>query len=84
MTSYNKGYYEQNKQRIADYNKARRENNPEIIAKEKESYKAKQDLFKIRSKVQHLEGKMAWDMLSKKKQQGILAEISEKLGVDLD
>ena len=26
----------------------------------------------------------AWDMLSKKKQQDILAEISEKLGVDLD
>ena len=82
--TYNKGYYEQNKKRIADYNKARRENNPEIIAKEKESYKAKQDLFKIRSKVQHLKGKMAWDMLSKKKQQDILAEISEKLGVDLD
>jgi hypothetical protein len=83
MTSYNKGYYEQNKQKIANYNKARRENNPEIIAKEKESYKAKQDLFKIRSKVQHLKGKMAWDMLSKKKQQGILAEISNKLGVEI-
>jgi hypothetical protein len=83
MTSYNKGYYEQNKKKIADYNKARRENNPEIIAKEKESYKSKQDLFKIRSKVQHLKGKMAWDMLSKKKQQGILAEISEKLGVEI-
>ena len=83
MTSYNKGYYEQNKQKIANYNKARRENNPEIIAKEKESYKAKQDLFKIRSKVQHLKGKMAWNMLPKKKQQGILHEISEKLGVKI-
>ena len=82
--TYNKGYYNANKIRISQYNKARRENNPEIIAKEKESYKAKQDLFKIRSKVQHLKGKMAWDMLSKKKQQDILAEISEKLGVDLD
>lgn len=80
---YNKGYYEQNKQRIADYNKARRENNPEIIAKEKESYKAKKDLFQTRSKIQHLKGKMAWNMLSKKKQQGILDEISKKLGVQI-
>ena len=84
MTSYNKGYYEQNKQKIADYNKARRKNNPEIISKEKERYKLRADAFKISSKVQHLKGKMAWDMLSKKKQQGILAEISEKLGVNLD
>jgi len=83
MTSYNKGYYEQNKQKIADYNKARRKNNPEIIAKEKERYKTRADAFKIPSKVQHLKGKMAWDMLSKKKQQGILAEISEKLGVEI-
>jgi len=34
--TYNKSYYEKNKQKIADYNKARRENNPEIISKEKE------------------------------------------------
>lgn len=81
--TYNKGYYEQNKQRIADYNKARRKNNPEIIAKEKESYKAKQDLFKIRSKVQHLKGKMAWDMISKNKKDSILADISKKLGIEV-
>ena len=82
--TYNKSYYEQNKQKISDYNKARRENNPEIIAKEKERYKLRADAFKISSKIQFLKGKMAWNMLSKKKQQGILAEISEKLGVDLN
>jgi hypothetical protein len=80
---YNKGYYEQNKQRIADYNKARRENNPEIILKEKERYKLRADAFKISSKVQHLKGKMAWNMLSKKKQQDILTEISKKIGVEV-
>ena len=80
---YNKGYYEQNKKKIADYNKARRENNPEVIAKEKESYQSKTEDYKLRSKIQHLRGKMAWDMLSKKKQQGILAEISEKLGIKI-
>ena len=81
--TYNKGYYNANKIRISQYNKARRENNPEIIAKEKESYKAKKDLFQTRSKIQHLKGKMAWNMLSKAKKQLVLAEISEKLGVDV-
>ena len=81
--TYNKGYYEQNKQRIADYNKKRRIQNPEVIAKEKESYKEKKDLFQTRSKVQFLKGKMAWEMLSKAKKQLVLAEISEKLGVDV-
>ena len=81
--TYNKGYYTANKIRISQYNKARRENNPEVIAKEKESYKAKKDLFQTRSKIQHLKGKMAWNMLSKKKQQGILDEISKKLGVEI-
>ncbi len=80
---YNKGYYEQNKKRIADYNKARRENNPQIIAKEKESYQSKTEDYKLRSKIQHLRGRMAWDMLSKKKQQDILADISEKLGIEV-
>tara|TARA_R110002020_G_scaffold443500_1_gene654744 strand:- start:373 stop:627 length:255 start_codon:yes stop_codon:yes gene_type:complete len=81
MTSYNKNYYDKNKQRIADYNKKRRIQNPEVIAKEKESYKEKKDLFQTRSKVQFLKGKMAWDMLSKKKKESILADISEKLGI---
>jgi len=81
---YNKGYYEQNKQRIADYNKARRQKNPDIIAKEKESYQSKAEDYKLRSKIQHLKGKMAWEMLSKSKKQLVLTEISEKLGVDLD
>ena len=80
---YNKGYYEQKKQRIKDYNKARRENNPKIIAKEKESYQSKAEDYKLRSKIQHLRGKMAWDMLSKKKKESILADISEKLGIEV-
>ena len=71
------------KKRIADYNKARRENNPQIIAKEKESYQSKTEDYKLRSKIQHLRGRMAWDMLSKKKQQDILADISEKLGIEV-
>ena len=81
--TYNKGYYNANKIRISQYNKARRENNPEIIAKEKESYKAKKDLFQTRSKIQHLKGKISWNMLSKAKKQLVLAEISEKLGVEV-
>jgi len=81
--TYNKGYYEQNKERISNYNKTRRLENPEVVEKERKAYQLKVDDFKIRSKVQHLKGKMAWDMLSKKKQQGILAEISEKLGVEV-
>jgi hypothetical protein len=81
--TYNKNYYNANKVRISQYNKARRENNPEIIAKEKERYKLRADAFKISSKVQHLKGKMAWNMLSKKKQQDILTEISKKIGVEV-
>jgi hypothetical protein len=81
--TYNKGYYNANKIRISQYNKARRENNPEIIAKERKSYQSRAEDYKLRSKIQHLKGKMAWDMLSKKKQLGILAEISEKLGVEI-
>ena len=81
--AYSKSYYEQNKERISNYNKTRRLENPEVVEKERKAYQLKVDDFKIRSKVQHLKGKMAWDMLSKKKQQGILAEISEKLGVEV-
>jgi len=81
--TYNKGYYEQNKKKIKDYNKARRENNPEVIAKEKESYQSKAADYKLRSKIQHLRGRMAWDMLSKKKKESILADISEKLGIEV-
>lgn len=81
--TYNKGYYEQNKERISDYNKTRRLENPEVVEKERKAYQLKVDDFKMRSKIQHLKGKMAWDMLSKKKKESILADISEKLGVDV-
>jgi hypothetical protein len=81
--TYNKGYYNANKIRISQYNKARRENNPDIILKEKESYQSKAEDYKLRSKIQHLKGKMAWDMLSKKKKESILADISEKLGIEV-
>ena len=60
--TYNKGYYNANKIRISQYNKARRENNPEIILKEKESYQSKAEDYKLRSKIQHLKGKMAWEI----------------------
>ena len=82
--AYNKTYYNLNSEHIKSYNRLRRESNPKVKENERKSYKLRSDAFKIRSKVQHLKGKMAWEMLSKKKQQGILAEISEKLGVNLD
>ena len=82
--TYNKSYYEQNKERIKIYNFERRLKNPKVIENERKSYKLRSDAFKIRSKVQHLKGKMAWEMLSKAKKQLVLAEISEKLGVDLN
>ena len=81
--AYSKSYYEQNKERISDYNKTRRLENPEVVEKERKAYQLKVDDFKMRSKIQHLKGKMAWDMLSKKKKESILADISEKLGVDV-
>ena len=82
--TYNKSYYEQNKERISNYNKTRRLENPEVVEKERKAYQLKVDDFKMRSKIQHLKGKMAWEMLSKAKKQLVLAEISEKLGVNLD
>jgi len=81
--TYNKGYYNANKIRISQYNKARRENNPQIILKEKESYQSKAEDYKLRSKIQHLKGKMAWEMLSKSKKQLVLTEISKKIGVEV-
>lgn len=82
--AYSKSYYEQNKERISNYNKTRRLENPEVVEKERKAYQLKVDDFKMRSKIQHLKGKMAWEMLSKAKKQLVLAEISEKLGVDLN
>ena len=81
--AYSKSYYEQNKERISNYNKTRRLEKPEVVEKEKKAYQLKVDDFKMRSKIQHLKGKMAWEMLSKAKKQLVLAEISEKLGVDV-
>ena len=81
--AYSKSYYEQNKERISNYNKTRRLEKPEVVEKERKAYQLKVDDFKMRSKIQHLKGKMAWEMLSKAKKQLVLAEISEKLGVDV-
>ena len=81
--AYSKSYYEQNKERISNYNKTRRLEKPDVVEKEKKAYQLKVDDFKMRSKIQHLKGKMAWEMLSKAKKQLVLAEISEKLGVDV-
>ena len=82
--AYNKNYYEQNKLRISQYNKARRLEKPEVVENERKSYKLRADEFKLRSKIQHLKGKISWKMLSKAKKQLVLTEISEKLGVNLD
>ena len=49
--TYNKGYYEQNKERISNYNKTRRLENPEVVEKERKAYQLKVDDFKIRSTV---------------------------------
>ena len=82
--AYNKTYYNLNSEHIKSYNKIRRESNPKIKESEKKSYQLNTENYKLRSKIQHLKGKMAWEMLSKAKKQLVLAEISEKLGVNLD
>ena len=41
--TYNKSYYEQNKERISDYNKTRRLENPEVVEKERKAYQLKVD-----------------------------------------
>tara|TARA_R110002126_G_scaffold289454_1_gene444400 strand:- start:676 stop:927 length:252 start_codon:yes stop_codon:yes gene_type:complete len=81
--AYNKTYYNLNSEHIKSYNKIRRESNPKIKESEKKSYQLNTENYKLRSKIQHLKGKMAWEMLSKAKKQLVLAEISEKLGVDV-
>tara|TARA_R110001632_G_scaffold222955_1_gene354474 strand:- start:338 stop:589 length:252 start_codon:yes stop_codon:yes gene_type:complete len=82
--AYNKNYYNLNSEHIKSYNKIRRESNPKVKESEKKSYQLNTENYKLRSKIQHLKGKMAWEMLSKAKKQLVLAEISEKLGVDLN
>tara|TARA_R100001369_G_scaffold85022_1_gene118302 strand:+ start:128 stop:379 length:252 start_codon:yes stop_codon:yes gene_type:complete len=82
--AYNKTYYNLNSEHIKSYNKIRRESNPKIKESEKKSYQLNTENYKLRSKIQHLKGKMAWEMLSKAKKQLVLAEISKKLGVSLD
>jgi len=81
--AYNKTYYNLNSEHIKSYNKIRRESNPKIKESEKKSYQLNTENYKLRSKIQHLKGKMAWEMLSKAKKQLVLAEILEKLGVDV-
>ena len=81
--AYNKTYYNLNSEHIKSYNKIRRESNPKVKESEKKSYQLNTENYKLRSKIQHLKGKMAWEMLSKAKKQLVLAEISEKLGVDV-
>ena len=81
--AYNKTYYNLNSEHIKSYNKIRRESNPKVKESEKKSYQLNTENYKLRSKIQHLKGKMAWEMLSKAKKQLVLAEISKKLGVDV-
>ena len=49
--TYNKGYYNANKIRISQYNKARRLENPEVVEKERKAYQLKVKDFKRRSKI---------------------------------
>ena len=82
--AYNKNYYNLNSEHIKSYNRLRRESNPKVKESEKKSYQLNTENYKLRSKIQHLKGKISWKMLSKAKKQLVLAEISEKLGVSLD
>ena len=79
--AYSKSYYEQNKLRISQYNKARRLKNPDVILKERKSYKLKVDDFKIRSKIQNLRGRLAFESLSKKKQKEIMDKVNNILDI---
>ena len=81
--AYNKNYYNLNSEHIKSYNRLRRESNPKVKESEKKSYQLNTENYKLRSKIQHLKGKIAWEMLSKKNKESILADISEKLGIEI-
>ena len=78
-SSYSKSYYESHKVHISSYNKARRKSNPDVILKEKEGYKQKSDEYKIRSKIQNLRGRLAFESLSQKKQKEIMDIVNNML-----
>ena len=79
--AYSKSYYEQNKERISDYNKTRRLENPEVVEKERKAYQLKVDDFKKRSKIQNLRGRLAFESLSKKKQKEIMDKVNNILAI---
>lgn len=79
--TYNKGYYEQNKERISDYNKTRRLENPEVVEKERKAYQLKVKDFKRRSKIQNLRGRLAFESLSTKKQKEIMDKVNNILDI---
>ena len=79
--AYSKSYYEQNKLRISQYNKTRRLENPEVVEKERKAYKSKVEDFKIRSKVQNLRGRLAFESLSTKKQKEIMDKVNNILDI---
>lgn len=79
--TYNKGYYEQNKERISDYNKTRRLENPEVVEKERKAYQLKVEDFKRRSKIQNLRGRLAFESLSNKKQKEIMDKVNNILDI---
>ena len=79
--AYSKSYYEQNKLRISQYNKTRRLENPEVVEKERKAYKSKVDDFKIRSKIQNLRGRLAFESLSTKKQKEIMDKVNNILDI---
>ena len=79
--TYNKGYYEQNKERISNYNKTRRLENPEVVEKERKAYQLKVKDFKRRSKIQNLRGRLAFESLSTKKQKEIMDKVNNILDI---
>ena len=79
--AYNKTYYNLNSEHIKSYNRLRRESNPKVKENERKSYKLRSDAFKIRSKIQNLRGRLAFESLSKKKQKEIMDKVNNILDI---
>ena len=81
MSTYNQNYYFQNRKKISLYNRKRREENPQVIENERKSYKLKVEDFKIRSKIQNLRGRLAFESLNIKKQKEIMDLVNTTLDI---
>jgi len=81
MSTYNQNYYEQNKKRISLYNQNRRKSNPDVVLKERASYEQKGNEYRLRSKIQNLQGKYAFQLLTSKQRETVLQMINKKLDI---